>query len=157
MVATTDSRTVFDLSQSNGLFTVDSSQRVIATGSGTGTGTVIVLFTHESVNASVDITVVAYSALEITAVASPTYSGSGSTEVATLAEISGTGGVYEKATLSMAMRLTDGSSRSVSGLFTAQFANGSAADSVASISGGNGAGRVGRQLCSARQLRRREH
>ncbi|EGD82245.1 FAT3 protein [Salpingoeca rosetta] len=112
-----DNRTVYDLSQSNGLFTIDRSgpvPLVVANTAGlTGTGVLGVSFTHVGVTATVSVQVVGVSTATLVPRPYPSYAGSASDIADELNALSGTG-EYQEAELELKLVGTDGVTRDVS-------------------------------------------
>jgi hypothetical protein len=115
---TADSRTRFDLSGSNGLFTVSMDggvPRIVSNSDGrTGQGVLRVTFEHVNVTAGVALTVVESTGVALAFRPFPAYSGSGSVAVETLRRIEQTN-VWQEATLQATLSLSDGTTRDVSG------------------------------------------
>lgn len=114
---TADSRSRFDLSGSNGLFTVTRDggvPRIISNSDGrTGQGVLRVTFEHVNVTAGVALTVVESTGVALALRPFPAYSGSGSVAVQTLRRIEQTN-VWQEATLQATLFLSDGTTRDVS-------------------------------------------
>jgi hypothetical protein len=113
---TSDNRTVFDLSFSNGFFmaqvTGDGTQVAILPAAGTtvGQGTLLIRFTHEAITFSANITVVASSDLHAVAHPFPTYADSSNVNITSLSVIHGTQpAIRQQASLQVFLYFSDGS------------------------------------------------
>jgi len=131
--ALSDSRVSFDYSQANSLFTVSGTPgNYVLNPNGlsrTGTGNLIIRFSHESVIATVPITVVA--AQNVSASAAPFPSGSSSGY--TLRAIGGSG-KFEQASLSASLFLTDATFLSVTSLPQTTYADVTSGGAITSLS-----------------------
>lgn len=110
-----DNRTVFDLSEANGLFSVQSGsqgQPQLVTNSSAvagGTGTLIVRFQHENVSSRISVTVAVFEELQVWAMPFPAYGGSSSVRVQQLSRILGTQPeLRQQAVLGVQMVLSSG-------------------------------------------------
>ena len=111
--ATSDPRTVFNLSDVSGMFRVDAASKQIESvgGVGVGGGTIHVTFQHEDVVAAIPVELAAMSNLVVSATPYPEYPGSQDVDAATLSPIGGSSPTkYEQAKLHLTMQLTNGHS-----------------------------------------------
>ena len=114
---TTDAGTLFNLSLSNGLFSIQniSGRPTIvanATAGQSGTGIFQVYFTQYAVTTSVSIQIVRSSYVNISTTPSPTYAGSSAVVAHQLAPYANSG-VYQQATLVVTLTTSDGAVRTI--------------------------------------------
>jgi len=133
---TSDPRTIYDLSLSNGLFAVQqgalpSARIVISQGNSSGTGILTVRFSHEQISQQVSIVVASTVRIDLLATPSPSFSGSLFVNVSSLRAIAQTG-QFQKARLKLYLRLSDGTSRDVSSSGSTVYSGGTGIFDVAS-------------------------
>lgn len=114
---TTDKRTIFDVTHASGLFEVDTSgasPRIVPNVLGlVGEGILIVRFSHNSIQAEINLTIVKGSDVVAVLRPFPSFGGSSGVVVTVLSRYAGTQ-VYQEAQVAAVLRLSDGVTLDVS-------------------------------------------